>query len=128
MRSIKFRGSNKRTNEYVYGYYVVKFKTHYICFINESNCFQEIEVIPETIGQYAGFNDRHNVEIYEKDYVKFSGYYYGDSNMPESTEVIEFIDNGWNDTLQVGCMDRPDWCEVVVHPHKLLKHQINLKS
>ena len=78
MRYIKFRGKDKRTGEWVYGYYVMNnlllpekgesINKHFII----DGIGQKNEVIPETVGQFVEVNDKNNREVYEGDIVKMS--------------------------------------------------------
>jgi len=64
MREIKFKGKTKK-GVWVYGYF---WKTsNGICYIKQDG--EDIEVIPETVGQFTGLFDRNVVEIWEKDIV-----------------------------------------------------------
>ena len=72
MRELKFRGINLDTNEWVYGYGVVQNIEHNEARIINStggNMMHNWDVKPETVGQFTGMNDQHDVEIYEGDIV-----------------------------------------------------------
>lgn len=77
-RQIRFRGKSKENNKWVYGYYIYQRTmathnqiigqegTHYI--ITERGTKAKID--PETIGQFIGFYDKSDREIYSNDIVK----------------------------------------------------------
>lgn len=70
MREIKFRGREKETNKWVFGY-VRHWKN---CFGDEWHIQGENDnvhvVIPATVGQYSGQTDKRKREIYDGDIVK----------------------------------------------------------
>jgi len=76
MRDIKFRGKVKyngnhlHSGDWVYGSYILKYACSFIYVIEEDEFGNivrefEVEVIPETVGQYTGMKDKNGVEIYE---------------------------------------------------------------
>ena len=88
MRTIKFRGKRIDNGEWVYGYY-----TRHSSYCGDGvsaieNKDGDYRVVPETIGQWTGFLDMNNVEIYEDDIV-MSGHLVGDEWV-SSSAVIEW--------------------------------------
>lgn len=81
MRTIKFRGKSLKTGEWVYGYYAthhypVDWEKGNYTLAEEANIFNDTDdrkraywtpVDPATVGQYTGFCDGDDKEIYEGD-------------------------------------------------------------
>lgn len=65
MRTIKFRGKRNKDGEWIYGLLTNDTKGHYRINFNPI-CFSSI-VKSETVGQFTGFTDKSNKEIYEGD-------------------------------------------------------------
>lgn len=74
MSEYKFRGKSIKTKEWVYGYYWTNENgNHFIRqTIDLKNCFTiaDVEVIPETVGQYTLLKDLDKNNIYMGDILK----------------------------------------------------------
>lgn len=70
MRNIEFKGLTKNEpNIWVYGY-LLPDNNIYQTRDEEKGGKGMFSIIPESVGQYTGRRDKHNVKIYENDIVK----------------------------------------------------------
>lgn len=70
MREIEFRGKRIDNGEWEYGYLYQIWEQTYILWGMTNGVPNMAEVIPKTVGQYAGWQDTNNKSIYEGDVIK----------------------------------------------------------
>lgn len=113
MREIKFRGKRKDNGEWVYGNLQVPTPPFDKYFMWDKNDYgQQVEVIPETVGQFTGLKDKNKKDVYEGDVLRktskeyfdkinFVGYevFYHDNDMAESHVGFQM-----NRTHYFGCV------------------------
>jgi uncharacterized phage protein (TIGR01671 family) len=102
MRKILFRGKDVETGEWRMGSYyfgsmyyeLLDDKKYYIADDNASLYY---EVIPETVGQYTGIDDKNGSKIFKGDIISFSGCDYdGEEYMRyKATGFVEFANGAF---------------------------------
>ncbi len=69
MRTIKYKGYNKKNKKWLYGFYLQNRGAHFICpdeFANDKT-WEDYEVDPESVCEFIGLTDAKDNDIYEKD-------------------------------------------------------------
>ena len=79
MRTIRFRGFNKKRKEWLYGYYLKNRGVHFVCsdeFAPKDRTWEDYEVDPKSVGQDTALTDYDGKEVFEGDIVKYNGEFF----------------------------------------------------
>ena len=87
MRTIEFRGYNRKNNEWLHGFYLQNRGAHFVCpdEFATNKSWEDYEVDPETVGQFTGLLDKNDKKIYEGDILPIG----------EDRYVCEFVEGGF---------------------------------
>lgn len=74
-RTIKFRGFNRKNNQWIYGFYLQNRGAHFVCpdELATGRSWEDYEIDPETLGQYTGLTTGSGDEVYEGDIIGIDG-------------------------------------------------------
>ena len=113
MREILFKGKRKESGEWVEGELRQDedLETAYISrwdYYTDDGGWRrdpyEYQIIPETLCQYTGMNDRNGVRIWENDIVKLNNLGYRNRGVYGKVEFndgcFEVVGDGWRDYLK----------------------------
>lgn len=92
MRTIKFRGKDLETGEWLFGNIQVPSKedVEYFMWDYEHN---QKEVIPDTVGQFTGLLDKNGKEIYEGDILRGDEYPFNYDGVDNYFAEVVWADN-----------------------------------
>ena len=72
MREILFRGKRADNGQWVYGFYAQELQGQHYILADEGDFYDGpmltmVEIIPESVGQYTGHDDKNGVKVFDGD-------------------------------------------------------------
>jgi len=110
-RTIKFRGKRIGHDEWIYGDLVHDAFTssnEVVAYAIQPHGCQPTEVDPETIGQYVGLSDTQCRDMFERDIISFT-YWWFDGSVAETQLIGEIVYSGENLSFQLKGVKNKDW-------------------
>lgn len=93
MKEVEFRGKSKDKGQWLYGD-CLHFNNSIVIIPHidiETIDVENLEVIPETLGQYIGIKDIHQKKVFRGDIVKVKQITYTDCSREKIEEIEEYI-------------------------------------
>jgi len=90
MRTIKFRGYNKKNNQWLYGFYLQNREEHFVCpdEFATGKSWEDYEVDPTSVGQFTGLLDGKERPIYEGDIVEATSLRWQDKGRKMLAQIV----------------------------------------